>query len=501
MSDPQGGIFQGTFVGNVTYFVTSRLPYIYLASLILAYFVARAKVDPEARVEAVIEVSATLTMYYAFLAFAIGFLVNLPPVFANLIFQVILLWAIVAYYNLFLTAFGYVWTFAKKAGGESQQPEQNLLNILFDTRLVRPKPKALYDYLGDIPVPTIELLFKFGEPVWVWLSGKECTNTWSGPNRRLTFVLNPKDVSENFMGKLCWYLEDSALGGESSLGGAGRCGWLRVMQALYTFLGFFSADSFFQMAINDNSLDQSPFRAQSVDDIFNPGNKFLRQNGVACNKNDLSDFFTAISSSSDRYQRSLQASRIISAINKVPFSLEDYAKQTNQDITSPNFTLTPLDERVLDKFSPEFSSSVRTQYLQLTNAFTQQKSIDFTKVYAYYDNREMFNALGLRTDLIQREVDERRLGLNQDLPEEMGKYLLGDAATINGVDYDLDTRVREAAERAIANFGDQNDCQFEWKDFSCCDTKFRPYNPDLGERKVELVGTSGRYYQIQLVNY
>ena len=472
----------GTFVGNVTYFVTSRLPYIYLACLITAFFVARAKVDPAARVDAVLEVSTTMTMYYAFLSFAIGFFLNIPLVFNNLVFQLLLLWAIVAYYNLFLTTFAHLWTFAKSVGEETVEPEQNLLNILFDTRLKRIESAPLFAWVLGIPLPNFEAGSKFFEPLKVIFTGKECKNTWSGNNRRLLFSFS-SEVSENFMGKLCWYLEDSALGIESNTGGFGRCGWLRVVQILYSVLGFATADSFYKMAINDNSLEESVFRKQSSDDIFNKGNKFLRQNGVACRKQDLRSFYAAISGSSNQYQNTLATSRILSAISQVDGAVEDYAKFTGQSAGSPNFTLEPLDERILNKFSSEFKTKVTRKYQGLTSDFVQRKLIDFTKVSAYYDNALLFQSLGLTPGLIVQEVNEGRLSLNQDLPEEHGKFLIGQAATINGQFYPENQSVIDARNRGIENFGPQNDCEFAYNSFSCCDTRFRPFDSNKGTLK------------------
>ena len=117
--EPGPDVFTNTFGP----FVLNWAPYIYLACLVICFFVVEQEIQPSGRQRQLMDLSLRMASYYTILAAAIAVLTEVVVFFgrtrnfvASFFLQILLIWAYVTFFNLFLTAFGYTWTFAVEQG-------------------------------------------------------------------------------------------------------------------------------------------------------------------------------------------------------------------------------------------------------------------------------------------------------------------------------------------------------------------------------------------------
>ena len=94
------------FEAAVLQFVTSRLPFIYLSSLVVATFYCQGKKLPEKFAATTFQTSLKLAAYFTVLAFILGILMNAPlnaVLSLGWFYNFLLIWTTAAYYNLHIT--------------------------------------------------------------------------------------------------------------------------------------------------------------------------------------------------------------------------------------------------------------------------------------------------------------------------------------------------------------------------------------------------------------
>lgn len=531
-------------------FVLQRLPGIYLASLLIGFFMVNDKILPEGRVAALLDVSSRICAYYAVLAAFIGFtleflymasgapvksedkpqklvdriLNELLPSSAGLflfkfIAQVVLLWALVCYYNLFLTAFGHLWTFVVEQANDSvQPPQQTLLEILFDTRLSRrPLSFGIGTFFGFGPLftetaklvtgvatgGTTSAIDFGGETVKAYFTGRTCENTWGQANKTMLFQPVKRDYNENFMGRLCWLVEDAAIGPTDGVTGVAlSCAALRFSRAICVLLGLLAADSFFQAAVSDNNLETNQFAAPKEPDVFNKSSAFLKRNGLVCSTVDFANFLGAIKGGDNGvYKLSVQKSLLIEAMNRVDGSYEEYAKKTGQKIGAASFQIKDYSN-VLEILSAQTSQRVKTEFERLgieLTGFRNNALVNPEKARIVYDFANEWNAMGFNSGPIFRAVEEGKLDPEQPIPKEYALNFMGLPATIEGEFIPLDPEVQDAVTRTVKLFPDPS-CELGFSKHSCCDTVFRPFNDNLGAKK-KLTSFYNGYYKVNPIRY
>lgn len=502
-------------------FVFKTLPIIYLASLIICFFVVRQEVQPHAQTRQLADLSTRVTSYYAILAGAIAvlgylvFVTGKSKIFiVNIALQILLIWACVAFLNLFLTAFGYIWTYAVEQGGKRfLRPEQNLVSILFDTRLCRrpltnsilgassylgPSKAGILRALADNIFDGYYTLIEGGlDTAASYLSGKNCTNTWGGSNKNLLFRPVKRDYSENFMGRLAWFLEDAALSDtdgftETTL----SCGLLRAVRYIQLFGGILLADDFFKLAINDSDLEtNTAIRKPTQSDPFNTAYRFLKREGAICNKTDFANYLAYLKGENRLYELSVQKSMILQAMNKVDGAYEEYAERTSQSVGGANFALKSFDDDLFRNLGTK-ESQVRREF-QRVREEEKRRDFRFLTAGAIYEYANEWAAIGFNPSLIFDAVESGQLDKNDPLPRDLALHFTGNRVSLGAITYPEDEEVQDAIARTIEEFSSYSGCEFGVSEYSCCDTRFRPFDENLGAIKRK----KGQFYKIYPVRY
>lgn len=497
-------------------FVISWLPFIYLASLIICFFIVEQEIQPSGRQRQLMDLSLRVTSYYTILVGGLAVLAQLvfftgktKNFLFNFFFQILLIWGYVALVNLFLTAFGYIFTYAVEQGkSKFQKPDQTLIPILFDTRLSRrPLTDSFFaasSYLGASNAGFLRVVldtFSSGsytgleagiETTKSYLLGKNCVNTWGGNQKSLAFNPVKRDFSENFMGRLAWYLEDSALAGTDGVTGTGiSCALLRIVRYAQVLTGILVADDFFKMAINDSNLLKNKLRNPTQSDPFNKASRFLKRNGMICNKRDFGNYLAYLQGENSFYELSLQKSLIFKAMNSVDGAFEEYALRTGQKIGDAAFTITEFDEKLFANLGNR-ASLVRQEFnkLKLQESQRDFKPLSVGTVYDFADN---WAAMGFNPRLIFDAVNSGQLDRSDRIPTELALNFIGNETQVGALTYPADKEVQDAIARTIREYPDTSGCEFGASPYTCCDTTFRPFDENLGAVKKSPFGPFGSY--------